>query len=62
VISENPLFLVLRNSPEDFADLEKLPVDIYETVVTVTSGNTTYSFKPVSYKVETTEAERIAVD
>ena len=61
-INENPLYLTLRSDPKDYTDIERMPVDLMETVVTVAAGNTTYGFKPVPFKIETAETERISVD
>ena len=61
-INENPLYLNLASDPKSYADIERLPVDLMETVVTISSGVTNYEFKAVPYKIETAEAERISVD
>jgi COP9 signalosome complex subunit 6 len=41
---------------------EVLPVEIYETHVTVSENSTNHEFRKVIYSIETTDAERISVD
>jgi len=41
---------------------DALPVDIYETHVTVTENFTNYEFRKVQFSIETTDSERISVD
>ena len=48
-----------------FKDAEangELPIKVYESVVEMVQGETTNFFVPAGYKIETGEAERIAVD
>ena len=58
--SEHLLYLNFDTSlttPED-----ALPVEFYETHVTVAENSTTHHFRKVPYSIETTDAERISVD
>lgn len=58
--SEHLLYLNFNNklsTPEDV-----LPVDIFETHVTVSENNTIHEFRKVGFSIETTDAERISVD
>ena len=41
---------------------EKLPIDIYESVIQVAQSVTTLQFKDVDYLVEPSDSERISVD
>lgn len=59
--NENPLYLVLHTGVEKTAS-EKLPIDIYESVIQVAHSVTTLQFKLVDYLVEPSDSERISVD
>jgi COP9 signalosome complex subunit 6 len=58
--NENPFYLLL--DPLTTADRKELPITLYETEVKVVNDEPTLRFTKVPYKIETGEAERIAVD
>ena len=59
--NENPLYLVLHTNAQRTVS-EKLPMDLYESVIQVNQAATTLQFKLVDYRIETTDSERISVD
>jgi len=58
--NESPLYLLLN--PEPAPGSRELPLSLTETTVRVVDDKPTVVFTKVPYRVETTEAERIAVD
>jgi COP9 signalosome complex subunit 6 len=58
--SENILYLNFNTTI--VTSEETLPVDIYETHVTVTENSTNYEYRKAQYSIETTDSERISVD
>lgn len=60
--NENPLYLLVNSNDARVRDSEKLPIDIYESVIQVINNITQYQFKPVQYSIDSTSAERLAVD
>lgn len=63
--NETPLLLQLHQTVTSFENAEvngELPIRVYESVVELVQGETTNFFVPAGYKIETGEAERIAVD
>jgi COP9 signalosome complex subunit 6 len=60
--NENPLYLLVDSQDARVRDSEKLPIDIYESVIQVINNITQYQFKPVQYSIDSTSAERLAVD
>lgn len=63
--NETPLLIQLHQTVASFENAEvngELPIRVYETVVEIVQGETTNFFVPAGYKIETGEAERIAVD
>ncbi len=63
--NETPLLVQLSQTVSTFENAEvngELPIRVYESVVELVQGETTNFFVPAGYKIETGEAERIAVD
>ncbi len=63
--NETPLLVQLSQTVASFENAEAtgaLPIRVYESVVEVVQGETASFFVPAGYKIETGEAERIAVD
>lgn len=63
--NETPLLVQLHQTVSSFENAEvngELPIRVYESVVELVQGETTNFFVPAGYKIETGEAERIAVD
>ncbi|KAJ9476515.1 putative 26S proteasome regulatory subunit RPN8 (putative) [Pseudozyma hubeiensis] len=63
--NETPLLVQLHQTVSSFDNAEangELPIRVYESVVELVRGETTQFFVPAGYKIETGEAERIAVD
>jgi len=58
--NESPLLLIL--DPETKPGNQNLPISLLETTVKVVDDKPKILFTRVSYSIETTEAERIAVD
>ncbi|KAJ8985518.1 hypothetical protein NQ317_015063 [Molorchus minor] len=58
-IYESPILLKLN--PYD-KNIEHLPVNLYESVIDLVSGEATMLFVPLAYTLATEEAERIGVD
>jgi len=58
--NESPLFCVL--DPDSKAGNQNLPITLLETIVKVVDDKPKKFFAKVPYSIETTEAERIAVD
>lgn len=58
-IYESPILLKLN--PYD-KNIEHLPVNLYESVIDLVSGEATMLFVPLTYTLATEEAERIGVD
>jgi len=58
--NESPLFLLL--DPESKPGSQNLPINLYETTVRVIDEKPRVVFTKIPYSIETTEAERIAVD
>jgi len=59
--NESPLYLLLN--PDPAPGSRELPLSVLETKVTIVGDEKpTVTFQKVPYRVETTEAERIAVD
>ncbi|KAJ8913532.1 hypothetical protein NQ315_017083 [Exocentrus adspersus] len=58
-INESPILLKLN--PYD-KNIEHLPVNLYESVIDLVSGEATMLFVPLNYTLATEEAERIGVD
>ena len=62
-MSESALFLQMDPMALQPAGAAKeFPVDIYESIIDIVEGNTRLVFIKSTYKVETGEAECIAVD
>lgn len=63
--TETPLLVQLHQTVASFEDAEvngELPIRVYESVVELVHGETTNFFVPAGFRIETGEAERIAVD
>lgn len=63
--NETPILVQLDQTVSSFENAEangELPIRVYESVVELVRGETTQFFVPAAYKIETGEAERIAVD
>lgn len=63
--NETPLLVQLHQTVSSFENAEvngELPIRVYESVTELVQGETTNFFVPAGYKIETGEAERIAVD
>nr|CDI51565.1 related to COP9 signalosome complex subunit 6 [Melanopsichium pennsylvanicum 4] len=63
--NETPLLVQLSQTVTSFENAElngELPIRVYESVVEMVQGETSSFFVPAGYKIETGEAERIAVD
>jgi len=58
--NESPLFLLL--DPESKPGSQNLPITLWETTVRVYDEKPRLVFTKIPYSIETTEAERIAVD
>jgi COP9 signalosome complex subunit 6 len=58
--SSTPLFLMLQ--PDLARDAQSLPIKIYEPTVEIRDRRSRSIFVEVTFGIETTEAERIAVD
>jgi COP9 signalosome complex subunit 6 len=58
--NENPLFLQL--SPDSVTHGKELPVGIYECITEIVNNHSQSLFIRAPYRVETGEAERVAVD
>lgn len=58
--NENPLFLQM--APETAQSSKDLPLTIYESATEIVDNNQVMVFVGTPYKVETGEAERVAVD
>lgn len=57
-INESPVFLLLNPQNRQ----SRLPLSMYESVVDLVDGEATLLFSPVSFSLETEEAERIGLD
>lgn len=57
-INESPVFLKMNPSNRQ----SRLPITMYESVVDLIDGEATLLFSPVSFSLETEEAERIGLD
>jgi len=60
--NESPLYLVLDPIAAGRKQTKELPVTIYESLISIVNEQPTWFFVKVPYKIETGEAERIAVD
>ncbi|KAJ1032332.1 hypothetical protein NDA18_001818 [Ustilago nuda] len=63
--NETPIFVQLHQTVSSFENAEvngELPIRVYESVVEMVQGETTNFFVPAGFKIETGEAEWIAVD
>jgi len=60
--NESPLYLVLDPIAAGRKQTKELPVMIYESLIHIVNEQPTWFFVKVPYKIETGEAERIAVD
>lgn len=63
--NETPLLVQLHQTVSSFGEAEvngDLPIRVYESVVELVQGETANFFVPAGYRIETGEAERIAVD
>lgn len=58
--NEAPLFLLMDYSPE--SDAKQLPLNIYEAEMHMIQDTPTQIFVDVAYKLETAQAESVAVD
>jgi COP9 signalosome complex subunit 6 len=61
-VSESALFLQMDPAALTPGAAKEFPVDIYESIIDIVDEHTRLVFIKSSYKVETGEAERIAVD
>lgn len=61
-VNESPLYLLLDTAACVKATTKELPISIYESELHVINDQPTHLFVKLSYKIETGEAERIAVD
>lgn len=59
-INESSLFLQLDPSLE--RNSKEFPVSVYESAMDIVGGETRLLFIKANYKIETNEAERVAVD
>ncbi|EPQ28834.1 uncharacterized protein PFL1_03637 [Pseudozyma flocculosa PF-1] len=65
VYNETPLLLQLHPTVASFEAADKdgeLPINVYESVIEMVGTEATTFFIPTGYRIETGEAERIAVD
>lgn len=63
--NETPILVQLHQTVSSFENAEvngELPIRVYESVVEMVQGETSNFFVPAGYRIETGEAERIAVD
>lgn len=63
--NEAPLFLQFSPTNARMAEATAsgdLPLSIYESIVEIVKGETRHFFVPAGYRIDTGEAERIAVD
>lgn len=63
--NETPLLVQLHQTVASFEHAEvngELPIRVYESVVEMVQGETANFLVPAGYRIETGEAERIAVD
>eukprot|EP01128_Nolandella_sp_AFSM9_P004095 TRINITY_DN178_c0_g8_i1.p1 TRINITY_DN178_c0_g8~~TRINITY_DN178_c0_g8_i1.p1 ORF type:complete len:325 (+),score=92.48 TRINITY_DN178_c0_g8_i1:93-977(+) len=58
--NETPVYLVLDPSADE--SQRDLPISVFETTVKMQDGEAVRSFKPVAYNIDSSDAERIAVD
>jgi COP9 signalosome complex subunit 6 len=58
--NESPLFLQMN--PYDIVTSKNLPITVYESIIDLIDGQAQTMFIKSQYKIETGEAERIAVD
>jgi len=58
--NESPLYLLLDPHPDPLS--RELPIVLLEAELKIVDDHPTYRFGRVPYKIETTDAERIAVD
>ncbi|PWN50259.1 hypothetical protein IE53DRAFT_387440 [Violaceomyces palustris] len=64
-VNESPIMMQLRPTNTALEEAEKageLPINVYESVVELVKGETKTFFLETRYRIETGEAERIAVD
>jgi COP9 signalosome complex subunit 6 len=61
-VNENPLYLLLDAASCLRPSTKDLPISIYESELHVIQEKPTLMFVKIPYKIETGEAERIAVD
>lgn len=58
--NESPLFLQMN--PFEMVTSKNLPITVYESIIDIIDGQAHTLFIKSQYKIETGEAERIAVD
>ncbi|CAG8617238.1 13478_t:CDS:2 [Ambispora gerdemannii] len=58
--NESPLFLQMN--PQEIVTSKNLPITVYESIIDIIDGQANMLFIKAQYKIETGEAERIAVD
>ncbi|KAJ3195894.1 COP9 signalosome complex subunit 6 [Irineochytrium annulatum] len=58
--NESPLFMQLN--PAVVVTSKELPISLYESIIDIVDGSPTFRFTQAAYKIETGEAERLAVD
>ncbi|KAG9292082.1 hypothetical protein G9A89_017982 [Geosiphon pyriformis] len=58
--NESPLFLQMN--PHEIVTSKNLPITVYESIIDIVDGQANLLFIKAQYKIETGEAERIAVD
>ncbi|PWZ01369.1 Mov34-domain-containing protein [Testicularia cyperi] len=63
--NETPLLVQLSQNVTSFQEADRngeLPIKVYESVVELIHGEATSFFVPATYRIDTGEAERIAID
>jgi len=58
--NDSPLFLQMN--PFEMVTSKNLPITVYESIIDIINGQAQTLFIKSQYKIETGEAERIAVD
>eukprot|EP01104_Vermistella_antarctica_P020537 TRINITY_DN8822_c0_g1_i1.p1 TRINITY_DN8822_c0_g1~~TRINITY_DN8822_c0_g1_i1.p1 ORF type:complete len:351 (-),score=78.01 TRINITY_DN8822_c0_g1_i1:78-1130(-) len=61
-LNESPLFLLLDPMAAEVTQTRELPISLYESEMHIIEDKPTLVFSRIPYKIETGEAERIAVD
>jgi COP9 signalosome complex subunit 6 len=59
--NENPLYLILNTAAAGLS-LKEIPLHLFEGGIQIVQNNSIFSFRPLSFRIATVEAERIAVE